>query len=136
MRFFSLFNFDPCRENENKFYYIFFVNFCLFSKYLCAGSGKVTPNFRFCLFQYWKMDSFLKIFRIQLFLKVLYKGMSLCSPLKFGICNIYNMFCTILIQYFTQNLFIFTVFSFISASPQISATPLNVVLIRIVAIFY
>ena len=81
------------------------------------------------------MDSFLKIFRIQLFLKVLYKGMSLCSPLKFGICDIYNMFCTILIQYFTQNLFMFTVFSFISASPQISATPLNVVLIRIVAIF-
>ena len=62
--------------------------------------------------------------------------MSLCSPLKFGICDIYNMFCTILIQYFTQNLFIFTVFSVISASPQISATPLNVVLIRIVAIFY
>ena len=35
--------------------------------------------------------------------------MLLCSPLKFGICDVYNMFCTILIQYFTHNLFIFYV---------------------------
>ena len=47
------------------------------------------------------MDSFLKIFRIRLFSKVLYMGMSLCSPLKFGICDIY----------FTQHLFIFYVSS-------------------------
>ena len=45
------------------------------------------------------MDSFLKIFRIQLFSKVLYVGRSLCTRLKFGICDIY----------FTQNLFIFYV---------------------------
>ena len=45
------------------------------------------------------MDSFLQIFRIQLFPKVLYVGMSLCAPLKFGICG----------RYFTQNLFIFYV---------------------------
>ena len=43
------------------------------------------------------MDSFLNIFRIQLFSKVLYVGMSLCARLKFGVCDIY----------FTQNLFIF-----------------------------
>ena len=43
------------------------------------------------------MDSFLKIFTIQLFSKVLYVGMSLCARLKFGIRDIY----------FTQNLFIF-----------------------------
>ena len=51
------------------------------------------------------MDSFLKKFRIQLFSKVSSIDMSLCSPLKFGICDIYNMFCVIHIQYFTQNLF-------------------------------
>ena len=34
---------------------------------------------------------FLKIFRIQLFSKVLYMGMSLCSPLKFIICDIYTI---------------------------------------------
>ena len=45
------------------------------------------------------MDSFLKIFKIQLFSKVLYVGMSLCARLKTGICDIY----------FTQNLFIFYV---------------------------
>ena len=43
------------------------------------------------------MDSSLKTFRIQLFSIVLYVGMLLCAPLKFGICDIY----------FTQNLFIF-----------------------------
>ena len=36
-------------------------------------------------------------------------GMSLFSPMKFSICDICNMFCEILIQYFTQNLFIFYV---------------------------
>ena len=45
------------------------------------------------------MDSFLKIFRIQLFSKVSYVGRLLCTRLKFGICDIY----------FTQNLFIFYV---------------------------
>ena len=35
--------------------------------------------------------------------------MSLCSPLKFGICDICNMFCIILIQCFTQNLLIYYV---------------------------
>ena len=45
------------------------------------------------------MDSFLKTFKIQLFSKVLYVGMSLCARLKFGICD----------KYFTQNLFIFYV---------------------------
>ena len=45
------------------------------------------------------MDFFLKIFRIQLFSNVLYVIMSLCVPLKFGICD----------MYFTQNLFIFHV---------------------------
>ena len=45
------------------------------------------------------MDSFLKIFRIKLFSKVLYVGMSLCARLKFGISDIY----------FTQNLFIINV---------------------------
>ena len=45
------------------------------------------------------MDSFLKTFKIQLFSKVLYVGMSLCARLKTGICDIY----------FTQNLFIFYV---------------------------
>ena len=49
-----------------------------------------------------KMDSFLKIFRIQLFSKVLYMGMLLCSSLKFIICDIYNMFCAILTHYLTQ----------------------------------
>ena len=52
-----------------------------------------------CLFEYRKMDSFLKIFRIQLFSKVLYVGRSLCTRLKFGICDIY----------FTQNVFLFYV---------------------------
>ena len=55
------------------------------------------------------MDSFLKVFRIRRFSKVLYMGMSLCAPLKFGICDIYNLFCVILMQYFAQNLFIFYV---------------------------
>ena len=27
-------------------------------------------------------------------------GMSLCSPLRFGICDLYNMFCVVPIQYF------------------------------------
>ena len=45
------------------------------------------------------MESFLNIFRIQLFSKVYYVGMSLCAPFKFGICDIY----------FTVNLFIFNV---------------------------
>ena len=45
------------------------------------------------------MDSFLQIFRIQLFPKVLYVGMSLYAPLKFGICG----------RHFTQSLFIFYV---------------------------
>ena len=33
------------------------------------------------------MDSFLRVFRIQLFSKVLYMDMSLCCPLKFSICD-------------------------------------------------
>ena len=45
------------------------------------------------------MDSFPKIFKIQLFSKVLHVGMSLCPRLKTGICDIY----------FRQNLFIFYV---------------------------
>ena len=45
------------------------------------------------------MDSFLKIFRIQLFSNVLYVGMPIYAALKFDICDIY----------FTQNLFIFFV---------------------------
>ena len=48
------------------------------------------------------MDSFLKIFRIQLFSKVLYMGMLLCSSLKFIICDICNMFCAIFTHYLTQ----------------------------------
>ena len=36
-------------------------------------------------------------------------GMLLCSWLKFNICDMYNMFRTIFIQYFTQNLFTFYV---------------------------
>ena len=51
------------------------------------------------------MNSFLKIFGIQFFSRVLYMGVSLCSPLKFGICDIYNTFCVILIPYFLQNVF-------------------------------
>ena len=35
---------------------------------------------------------FVKVFRIQLFSKFLYMGMSLCFLLKFSICDIYNMF--------------------------------------------
>ena len=53
------------------------------------------------------MDSFLKILRIQLFSKVLYMGMLLCSCLKFSICEIYNMFCAVLTHYLAQILFIF-----------------------------
>ena len=49
------------------------------------------------------MDSFLKIFRIQLFFKFLHMSMSLYAPLKFDICDIYNLFCAILMQYFTEN---------------------------------
>ena len=45
------------------------------------------------------MNSLLKIFRTQLVSEVLYMGMSLCSPLKHSICDIYNMFCVILTQY-------------------------------------
>ena len=55
------------------------------------------------------MDSFLKISRLQLFSKILYMGMLLWSPLKFGICDLCNTFCAIPIQDFTQNLFIFYV---------------------------
>ena len=55
------------------------------------------------------MDYFLKIFRIQLFSKVLYMGLLLWAPLKFGICVIYNLFCAILMQNFKQNVFIFYV---------------------------
>ena len=53
------------------------------------------------------MNSFLKKFRIQLFSRVFYVGVSLCSPLKVGIYEIYNIFCVILVQYFTQNSFLF-----------------------------
>ena len=49
------------------------------------------------------MDSFLKIFTIQLSSKVLYVGMPIYAALKFDICNIY----------FTQKLFIFFVNSII-----------------------
>ena len=55
------------------------------------------------------MDSLFKTFGIQLFSIVLYTGMSLCFPLKLSICDIYNIFFTILIQCFTQNLFMFNV---------------------------
>ena len=48
------------------------------------------------------MDSFLKIFRIQLFFKFLHMSMSLYAPLKFDICDIYNMFCAILMHYFRE----------------------------------
>ena len=54
------------------------------------------------------MDSFLKILGFNANSKF-YMGMSLCAPLKFGICDIYNLFCAILMQHFTQNLFIFYV---------------------------
>ena len=57
----------------------------------------------------YKNNSFLKIFRIQLCSRVLYMCVSLCSTLKFGICDICNIFCVILIQYFSQNLFKFYV---------------------------
>ena len=43
-------------------------------------------NCRFFLFGYRKMDSFLKVFRIQLFSKVLYIG----HVAMFYICDIYN----------------------------------------------
>ena len=33
--------------------------------------------------------------------------MSLWAPLKFGIFYVFKMFCAILMQWFTQNLFIF-----------------------------
>ena len=33
-------------------------------------------------------------------------SMSLCSPFKFGICDIYNMFYAVLMQYFTKKLFL------------------------------
>ena len=79
---------------------IIFVNFF---RNICARSRKVTLKIatpkevntpirrkNFFLFEYRKMDSFLKIFRIQLFSKVLYMGMLLCSSLKFSICDIYN----------------------------------------------
>ena len=48
------------------------------------------------------MDSCLKTFRIQLFSKVLYMVMLLCSSLKFIICDIYNMFCAIPKHYLRQ----------------------------------
>ena len=51
------------------------------------------------------MDSFLKVFRIQLFSKVLYIGHVAMFHTEINICDIYNMFCAILIEYFTQNLF-------------------------------
>ena len=35
--------------------------------------------------------------------------MPLCSTLKFSICDMYNMFCAVLMQHFTQNLFRFYV---------------------------
>ena len=55
------------------------------------------------------MDSFLKIFRIHLFSKVLYMGMLLCFSLKFIICGICNVICAILTHKLTQILFIFYV---------------------------
>ena len=54
-----------------------------------------------------KWTSFLKIFRIQLFSKVLYMGMLLCSSMKFNICDIYNMYSAIVTHCLTQILFIF-----------------------------
>ena len=48
------------------------------------------------LFEYRKIDPFLKAFEIQLFAKVLYMVMSLCFPLKFSICDICHMFSAIL----------------------------------------
>ena len=55
------------------------------------------------------MDCFLEIFRNELFFKVLYMDMSLYFLMRFVFFDIYNMFCAIFIQYFTQNLFIFYV---------------------------
>ena len=53
------------------------------------------------------MDPFLKIFKVQFFSKVLYMGMSLCSPLKFSICDICHMFCAILADlYYTKFIYI------------------------------
>ena len=33
--------------------------------------------------------------------------MSLCPTSKFSVCDTYNMFCAVVIEYFTQNLFKF-----------------------------
>ena len=57
------------------------------------------------------MDPFLKILKIQFFSKVLYMGMSLCSPLKFSICDICHMFCAILVDlYYTKFIYILSKF--------------------------
>ena len=102
--FFSLFTFDPCRGNENKLSHHFrkllpFLEISVHGHVKLPTPKEVnTPirrkkNFSLSIE---KMDSFLKIFRIQLFSKVLYMSMLLCSSLKFSICDIYNMFCAIL----------------------------------------
>ena len=57
------------------------------------------------------MDPLLKILNIQFFSKVLYMGMSLCSPLKFSICDICHMFCAILVDlYYTKFIYILSKF--------------------------
>ena len=106
--FFSLLTFDPCRGNENKLSYHFWLIVAFFRN-ICARSRKVTLKIaspirrkNIFLFEYRKMDSFRIIFSIQLFSKVLYMEMLLCSSLKFSICDIYNMFLWY-IQYVLRN---------------------------------
>ena len=41
---------------------------------------------------------FLKFLKLNSFLRFYILGMSLCSALKFGICDIYSVFYAILIQ--------------------------------------
>ena len=52
---------------------------------------------------------FLKFLKLNSFLRFYILGMSLCSALKFGICDIYSMFYAILIQHLMQNLLRFYV---------------------------
>ena len=79
--FFSLFTFDPCRGNENKLSHHFrkllpFLEISVHGHVKLPTPKEVnTPirrkkNFSLSIE---KMDSFLKIFRIQLFSKVLYR---------------------------------------------------------------
>ena len=49
------------------------------------------------------MHSFLKDFRIQLFSKVLYIGH---VAMFYSTCDIYDMLCAVLIQYFTHKIYL------------------------------